>query len=277
MNRQQYTGYKIIKATDPSLDTFYLKPNWNVYFANVGEYVVIEDIKGNPADAYCWTGEKYRHITYKPVDNSFTGRVAPRNLEQRLAFDMLQNEQSTVKTLTGCFGSGKTFLMVAHAVDLILNGKFEKIVWVRNNIEVKDTVPLGALPGTAEEKLAPYVGPLADHLGGMEAVQDMIFRDQIEIQHLGFIRGRDIKNSIIISTEAENLTKQHVQLLIGRVGEGSNLWIEGDYSQVDKKVFEDNSGLQRMVDRLAGDPLFQYVNLPQTERSATARLADKLD
>ena len=73
------------------------------------------------------------------------------------------------------------------------------------------------------------------------SVLDFVERGQIEIQHLGFIRGRDIKNSIIISTEAENLTKQHVQLLIGRVGEGSNLWLEGDYSQVDKKVFEESS------------------------------------
>lgn len=274
---ERYTGYRIIKATDPSLDVFYSHLDWNVYFANIGEYVVILDADGCPADAYCWTGEKHRHITFKPINNDLTGKISPRNLEQRLAFDMLQNEQSTVKVLTGCFGSGKTFLMVAHAIDQITSGKFDKLVWVRNNIEVKDTVSLGALPGTAEEKLAPYVGPLADHLGGMDMVQDMIFRNQIEIQHLGFIRGRDIKNSIIISSEAENLTKQHVQLLIGRVGEGSNLWIEGDYSQVDKKVFEDNSGLRRMVDRLAGDPLFQYVNLPTTERSATARLADKLD
>lgn len=273
----RYTGYKIIPSNDPNLSDFYSHLDWNVYFSNIGEYVVILDADRHPADTYCWTGDKHRHITFKPVDNNFTGRISPRNLEQRLAFDMLQNDQSTVKVLTGCFGSGKTYLMVAHAIEQILNGKFEKLVWVRNNIEVKDTVSLGALPGTAEEKLAPYVGPLADHLGGMEAVQDMVFRNQIEIQHLGFIRGRDIKNSIIISSEAENLTKQHVQLLIGRVGEGSNLWIEGDYSQVDKKVFEDNSGLRRMVDRLAGDPLFQYVNLPITERSATARLADKLD
>lgn len=273
----RYTGYKIISANDPNLSDFYSHPDWNIYFSNIGEYLVVLDTDGYPADAYCWTDEKYRHITYKPIKNDLLGKIAPRNIEQRLAFDMLQNEQSTVKVLTGCFGSGKTFLMVAHAMSQILDGKFEKLVWVRNNIEVKDTVSLGALPGTAEEKLAPYVGPLADHLGGMEQVNDMIFRNQIEIQHLGFIRGRDIKNSIIISSEAENLTKQHVQLLIGRVGEGSNLWIEGDYSQVDKKVFEDNSGLRRMVDRLAGDPLFQYVNLPTTERSATARLADKLD
>lgn len=274
---ERYTGYKVIYADNPELSTFYTHPDWNVFLSKVGEYVVVLDADKNSVDYYCWTGDRHRHITYKPINNSLSGKIVPRNLEQRLAFDMLQNDQSTVKVLTGCFGSGKTFLMVAHAVDQILNGKFEKLVWVRNNIEVKDTVSLGALPGTAEEKLAPYVGPLADHLGGMEQVQDMVFRGQIEIQHLGFIRGRDIKNSIIISSEAENLTKQHVQLLIGRVGEGSNLWIEGDYSQVDKKVFEDNSGLRRMVDRLAGDPLFQYVNLPTTERSATARLADKLD
>lgn len=274
---ERYTGYKVIYADNPELSTFYTHPDWNVFLSKVGEYIVVLDADKNSVDYYCWTGDQHRHITYKPINNSLSGKIVPRNLEQRLAFDMLQNDQSTVKVLTGCFGSGKTFLMVAHAVDQILNGKFEKLVWVRNNIEVKDTVSLGALPGTAEEKLAPYVGPLADHLGGMEQVQDMVFRGQIEIQHLGFIRGRDIKNSIIISSEAENLTKQHVQLLIGRVGEGSNLWIEGDYSQVDKKVFEDNSGLRRMVDRLAGDSLFQYVNLPTTERSATARLADKLD
>lgn len=65
--------------------------------------------------------------------------------------------------------------------------------------------------------------------------------------------------------------------MIGRVGEGSQLWLEGDYSQVDKKVFEESSGMRRAVDKLQGEPLFAYVDLPQTERSATARLADKLD
>jgi len=190
---------------------------------------------------------------------------------------MLQDPNTTIKILTGCFGSGKTMLMVVHALDLIEKGEFDKIVWVRNNIEVRDTTPLGALPGSAFEKLMPYVGPLADHVGGMEGVERFIERGQIEIQHLGFIRGRDIKNAIIMSSEAENLTKQHVQLLIGRVGEGSQLWLEGDYSQVDKKVFEESSGMRRAVDKLQGEPLFAYVDLPQTERSATARLADKLD
>lgn len=263
--------------SDTMLSAFYSDPHTNWFNCIENQYLVIVDESGNPIDEYKWNGSKYVRLRFKNIDNMFSGKIAPRNLQQRMAFDMLQDDKTTVKVLTGCFGSGKTMLMVVHALDMIQKEKFDKIVWVRNNIEVKDTTSLGALPGTAFEKLTPYVGPLADHVGGMEGVMDFVERGQIEVQHLGFIRGRDIKNSIIISTEAENLTKQHVQLLIGRVGEGSNLWLEGDYSQVDKKVFEESSGMRRAVDKLAGERLFSYVNLPQTERSETARLADKLD
>ena len=284
-----YTGYKMIYPmgaqmplstdfyTDTTLSSFYSDPTTNWFDCLENQYLVIADRDCKPVGEYKWDGHKYVRLRFKNIDNVFSGRIAPRNVQQRMAFDMLQDDKTTVKVLTGCFGSGKTMLMVVHALDLISKEKFDKIVWVRNNIEVKDTTPLGALPGSAYEKLLPYVGPLADHVGDIEGIEQLIERGQLEVQHLGYIRGRDIKNSIIISTEAENLTKQHVQLLIGRVGEGSNLWIEGDYSQVDKKVFEENSGMKRAVDKLQGNELFGYVNLPQTERSATARLADKLD
>ena len=99
----------------------------------------------------------------------------------------------------------------------------------------------------------------------------------MEVQHLGFIRGRDIKNSIILCSEAENLTKQHVQLLIGRVGEGSSLWLDGDFKQVDSKIFEENSGLNIAIDKLKGNKLFGFVHLEKSERSETAALADLLD
>lgn len=263
--------------TDTTLSAFYSDLGTNWFNCLENEYLMILDKEGKPIDEYKWDGNHYQRLKFKNIDNVFSGRIAPRNVQQRMAFDMLQDDKTTIKILTGCFGSGKTMLMVVHALDLIAKEKFDKIVWVRNNIEVKDTVSLGALPGTAFDKLTPYVGPLADHVGGMEGVEMLMERGQLEVQHLGFIRGRDIKNSIIISTEAENLTKQHVQLLIGRVGEGSNLWLEGDYSQVDKKVFEESSGMKRAVDKLKGEKLFSYINLPQTERSATARLADKLD
>ena len=105
----------------------------------------------------------------------------------------------------------------------------------------------------------------------------MIEKGVVEVVHLGFIRGRDIKNSIILCSEAENLTKEHIQLLIGRVGEGSNLWINGDFKQTDLAIFERNNGLMIAIDRLKGHPRFGYVKLLKTERSETAAMADLLD
>lgn len=119
--------------------------------------------------------------------------------------------------------------------------------------------------------------PLADHLGGVDGLSLMVSHGQIEIVHLGFIRGRDIKNSIIICSESENLTKEHIQLLLGRVGEGSMLWMNGDFKQCDAEVFRRNSGLMTAVNKLKGHPKFGYVKLLKTERSETAAMADLLD
>ena len=68
----------------------------------------------------------------------------------------------------------KTMLMVITALDLVQKGKVDKIIWVRNNIEVKDANPLGALPGSAYEKLIPFAGPLLDHVGGIEGLETLI-------------------------------------------------------------------------------------------------------
>lgn len=171
----------------------------------------------------------------------------------------------------------KDFLMCSAAVEMLEKGKTDKIVFVRNNIEVKDSKPIGYLPGTNNEKLMPYAMVLADKLGGVDALEMMISRGQIEIAHLGFMRGRDIKNSIVYCTEAENMTKEHIQLLMGRIGENSSLWINGDCRQTDMEVFRKNSGMQIAVDKLKGHPKFGYVRLMKTERSETAAMADLLD
>jgi predicted ribonuclease YlaK len=226
-----------------------------------------------------WDGSRYVPIKYKKISNRFTGDIRPRNDQQRLAFDMLQNDDITVKMLAGTFGSGKTMLMVSSAIDMIEKHKFDKLIWIRNNIEVKNTKELGALPGTLLEKLgaASFAGPLADHLGGESGLEYWIKNGQVEVAHLGFIRGRDYKNAILLVSEAENLTKEHIQLLLGRVGEGSMLWLDGDLKQTDEAVFENNSGMRKAISALTGNPHFAYVYMPKTERSETAQLADLLD
>ena len=130
---------------------------------------------------------------------------------------------------------------------------------------------------TEFEKTLPYVMPLADHCGGIEGLKTLIDAGRLEVIPLGFLRGRSIRNSILYSMESENLTKEHIQLIMGRIDEGSQLWMDGDIKQRDRSSFEKSRGLEIMIERLAGNPNFGYVKLEKSERSEVARMADLLD
>lgn len=273
----EYRGFQEITSDDERLPTFYSDLTNNVFDCRQNEHIIVYDADGVAKDFYRWDGTKYALVGYKVIKNDYTGNVRPRNPQQRLAIDMLYNQDITVKILVGKFGTGKDYLMSSVALDLVMQGKFDKIMWVRNNVEVKNSKPLGFLPGDAFDKLLPFAMPLADHVGGRDGLERLISNQQIEVEHLGFIRGRDIKNTIIMCSEAENMTKEHIQLLLGRVGEGSALWLNGDYKQTDHKVFTENNGLMIAVDRLKGHPKFGFVKLVKTERSETAAMADLLD
>ena len=272
-----YKGYIEVSPTEEDFAKIYENPTENIFDCLCNQYLIIKNEDGDILDKFKWNGDKYCKLSYKQINNSYSGKIKPRNIQQELAFDMLQDKNTTVKTITGRFGSGKSLLMIVTALQLINENKFDKIIWIRNTQEVKDTRPIGFIPGSAYDKLLPFAMIIADHVGGVDGLEYLMRQGKIDIEHIGWIRGRDFKNSIIMCSEAENLTRQHVQLLIGRVGEGSNLWLDGDFKQVDAKVFEQNSGLYSTIDKLKGNKLFGYVNLEKTERSETAALADLLD
>lgn len=273
----EYFGFKEVTLSDEELALIYQKePGYNLGCL-VNEYLVVHNSTGEIVDHLRWNGTYFDRVPFKQISSQFGGKVKPRNTQQRLAVDMLYNPNITINMIAGRFGSGKTYLMCAAALERLEKGKFEKIVYVRNNVEVKNSKPIGHLPGSYNEKLLPFAMPLADHLGGADALEIMLNQGKVEIVHLGFIRGRDIKNSIIMCSEVENMTKEHIQLLIGRVGEGSELWLDGDVKQVDAEVFQENSGMKIALDKLKGHPRFGYVKLLKTERSETAAMADLLD
>jgi len=272
-----YTGYKTVVDSDPLLPALYEDKTRNWFGLVENQYLLVVNADGQPVDRYKWQDGRCKNIPRKPVESSQMGKVRPKNVEQEFAVDLLLDESVPVKLITGPFGSGKTMLSSAVALQMIQGGKYDKIVWVRNNIEVKDTNSIGALPGTYLEKMSVWAMPLADHLGGRYALDMQIQMGKVEIEHLGFLRGRDIKRSVIFCSEAEHLTRDHVQLLLGRVAEGSVLILEGDLRQVDAKAFEKSSGLVSAIEKLRGNRLFGYVHLRESVRSETAKLADLLD
>lgn len=275
---EQYTGYKEITLNDTQFEQLYSEGKIDGYDFLTNEYAIIRNEAGEIVDKVIQHRDgKLHQIRFATFKNSYTGAMKPRNEHQELAFDMLKDSTITVKLITGTWGTGKTMALVVAALEAVGRGEFEKIIWVRNNVQVKDTDQIGALPGEAYDKMLPYLGPFCDHVGGEAGVNMLIQNNQLEVIPLGFLRGRNIVNSIIICSEAENLTKEHIQLLLGRVAEGSALWLDGDVRQRDRVAFEKSKGLETMIDKLKGEELFGYVHLVKSERSATARLADKLN
>lgn len=272
-----YQGYKVIQSSDERLPELYSNKQANHFDLLENEYLIVLDPDGHAVDKYKWQNGSHKRIFSKGLESSALGKVKPKNVEQECLIDMLMDDTTTVKTISGGFGTGKTFLACAAAFHMMQQGRFSRIMWVRNNIEVKDSNPIGHLKGTFQDKMSVWAMPLADHIGGREMLDMYIQRGQIEVEHLGFLRGRDIKDTIIFCSEAEHLTREHVQLLLGRVSEGSILILEGDCRQIDAKAFERDNGLEAAIEHLKGNKLFSYVHLQTSVRSETAKLADLLN
>ena len=219
--------------------------------------------------------------------------VIPRNKEQQFAFEMLMDPNVEVVSLVGKAGSGKTLCALAAGIEQILKPARKKNDEDTSGkhtysrlIVTRPVQPLGKdigyLPGTMEEKMAPWLMPIQDNLqyllGDDKATLDMYMNDGIiEIEALTYIRGRSISNAFIIVDEAQNLTKHELKTIITRVGEGTKIILTGDIEQIDNiYVDETSNGLTYAVERLKKHDITGHVTLTKGERSKVATLASKI-
>lgn len=272
-----YKGYKEIQITDEELADLYSNTSINAYDLLENEYLIIKNENGEIVDKRKWTGTSLDPLKYKAVSTKYTDKVKPRNLKQEFAFDMLQDSKIKFSVLEGFHGSGKTLMMIANALELVEKGKYSKIIWVVQNEPVNNTGSIGALPGELESKLLPFTSIFADKVGGQFSMEELIDNRKLEIIPLAFIRGRSFKDAIVMMTEAENTTVQHMKLLISRLEEDSILMIDGDFKQTDKDIFKSNNGLRTVIEKLKGQSEFALMTLNDIERSKLANLASLLD
>ena len=274
LNENEY----LIVRTGDGTTTFYCYENGQLRKFTGGSIktykdttpVPLEEPKGKEKD------ERPQKSSTRKYSKGKSIVITPRNEEQVCAFDLMKDPSKTVKLLTGTWGTGKTLILVTAALEALKAGRFEKIVWIRNNVDVKDTKDLGALPGEVIDKLLPFLGPFIDH-AGEHSVRTMLDKGTLVVEPLQSLRGRNLENTLIMCSEAENLTKEHIQLIIARAAEGSEVWFDADNRQRDKAVFEKSKGIETLIERFAGQKLFGYVHLTKSERSATAAMADLLN
>ena len=184
----------------------------------------------------------------KTFENKFT---IPKNQHQEQYVNMLKQTSKKIIVVSGPAGTGKTLFATEHGVRNFLSGSFEKLVFTRPSVSVDED--LGYLPGTLEEKMAPWVRPIYDVLYQFitpNEVKQHMEDKLIEIAPLGFMRGRTFKNTWIVADEMQNSTISQMKMLLTRLGENSRLIITGDLEQFDKP--NEINGLEDFLNKFKG-------------------------
>ena len=161
--------------------------------------------------------------------------IIPRNKHQEQYVLKLLDQTKDIVFGIGPAGTGKTLLAVQSAVKFFKEGKIDKIIVTRPAVSVDED--LGFLPGTLEQKMAPWTRPIFDVLReyfNAREIEGMIEEGIIEIAPLAYMRGRTFKNSFILADEMQNATPNQMKMLLTRLGEGSMMAVTGDLAQADR-------------------------------------------
>jgi PhoH-like ATPase len=208
--------------------------------------------------------------------------IRPRNREQHYALDALLDDRVKLVTLMGKAGTGKTLLAMAAGLKRTVHDReFRRLVVARPTISMGKE--LGFLPGTLEEKLAPWMQPIHDALELLTDLNmghehrrstDLMRSGTIVVEALSYIRGRSIANQFMIIDEAQNLTPLEVKTIITRVGEGTKIVFTGDPYQIDNPYVDSSSnGFNYVVSKFRPHAIAAHIELQKGERSELAELA----
>jgi phosphate starvation-inducible PhoH-like protein len=159
----------------------------------------------------------------------------PKNIHQEQYVSMLKNKSKKIIVASGPAGTGKTLFATEYGVRNFLLGVYDKLIFTRPSVSVDED--LGYLPGTLEEKMAPWVRPIYDVLYQFISPKEVLqyMEDKIiEIAPLGYMRGRTFKNAWIVADEMQNSTISQMKMLLTRLGENSRIVITGDLDQYDR-------------------------------------------
>lgn len=162
-------------------------------------------------------------------------QILPRNKHQETYMLKLLDPKKDVVFGIGPAGTGKTLIAVQVAVKLFKEGLVDKIIVTRPAVSVDED--LGFLPGTLEQKMAPWTRPIFDVLRdyfNARDIEGMIEEGIIEIAPLAYMRGRTFKNAFILADEMQNATPNQMKMLLTRLGEGSRMAVTGDLAQADR-------------------------------------------
>lgn len=215
----------------------------------LNEYMAEYDPKASGKQRKLYENMQYLSPYEKTAfENRFT---QPKNKHQEQYVETLKNKHRKIVVASGPAGTGKTLFATEFGVKYFLLGIYEKLIFTRPSVTVDEE--LGFLPGTLEEKMAPWVRPIYDVLYTFlspREVQELMEEKIIEIAPLGFMRGRTFKNAWIVADEMQNSTISQMKMLLTRLGDNSRLVITGDLEQND--IVGEINGMEDFLRKFRG-------------------------
>ncbi|XID95344.1 PhoH family protein [Paenibacillaceae bacterium WGS1546] len=282
----QYGGHRTLSVHPSVIDEFYstrslaatrLGPKSKFY---PNEFVILRDELGTSKSALLKISPDGTRVEPLHLGNEPVWGITARNAQQRMALELLLNDDIPLVTLTGRAGTGKTLITLAAGLMKVEDEhRYKKLLIARPVVPMgKD---IGYLPGEKEEKLRPWMQPIYDNLeylfdtkkaGDLDKI--LMGMGSIQVEALTYIRGRSIPGQFIIIDEAQNLSKHEVKTIVSRVGENSKIVLLGDPEQIDHPYLDSQSnGLTYLVERFKEEGVSGHVTLEKGERSRLAQLA----
>ncbi len=284
-----YDGTIDVEVTSDTIDEFYEQG-----FVEIPQYV-IDKYDIHPQQMMIMKGQDGQQSALsRIVIDSQTTRwkavaikkretwgVNARNKEQEFALNLLTNPSVHMVSLIGRSGCGKSFLSLAAGVEQVVEQKlYDQLLIIRPVVSVG--ADLGYLPGSMEEKLAPWLQPIKDNLNVLFAKKkaniEMLFENgTFQMEALSYIRGRSIQRSFIIVDECQNMSLNELKTVLTRAADGSKIVLTGDIEQIDKHNLDVvSNGLSLVIEKLKKYTITGHMTLTKGQRSPLATVCSEV-
>jgi PhoH-like ATPase len=202
-----------------------------------------------------------------------------RSAEQRIALDLLMDQDIGIVSLGGRAGTGKSALALCAGIEAVMERRQQRKVVVFRPLYAVGGQELGYLPGTEGEKMAPWAQAVFDTLGAVTSkvvIEEILERGMLEVMPLTHIRGRSLHDAFVIVDEAQSLERNVLLTVLSRIGANSKVVLTHDVAQRDNLRVGRHDGVVAVVEKLKGHPLFAHVTLTRSERSPIAALVTEM-
>lgn len=271
-DEEKYSGIKELILTDREYVDLFEKHNYDLYNFYPNEYIIM-----NEKYLFMWNGKNLEEVKIKPISNKYLNKIVPLDVYQKAFIHMLQNENIKIKITDSIYGSGKSFLMIHWALQMLEKEKFNRLYFVKSDSPPKGRKEFPAIPGDVNDKCESMLGLFCDITSEDNLTEILLRNNSLEILPIQFAKGRSLQNAILYINECQDFTPSEMERLLSRLGEKSVALLDGSTKQIDNKNCLYRNGLTVTSNNFKNEYDAAQVNMVEDFRSEVSKKVSKMN